>query len=49
MAKIFIENYQYKHCNINLTDIAKQLNDQGYKTRRGYDFTPTSIKRLLSK
>jgi DNA invertase Pin-like site-specific DNA recombinase len=48
MAKIFIENYQYKNTYLNLTEIAKQLNYQGYKTRKGFDFTPTIVKRLVS-
>lgn len=33
----------------SLTDIASGLNDQGLKTRRGGDWHPTSVKRLISR
>jgi DNA invertase Pin-like site-specific DNA recombinase len=48
MAKMFIENYRMKHNHINLTEIAKLLNEEGFKTRNGSFFSPTTVKRLLS-
>lgn len=47
-AIIFCENYIFKNEAINLTDMANQLNKEGYKTRYGYDFTPATVKRLIS-
>jgi DNA invertase Pin-like site-specific DNA recombinase len=46
IAQIFIEHYQMKNGFINLTEISRQLNEQGYKTRNGCQFTPAIVKRL---
>ena len=47
MAKMFIEHYNMKNGNINLSDISRQLNDRGFKTRNGCLFTPSIVKRLV--
>jgi hypothetical protein len=31
----------------NLSDISRQLNERGYKTRKGCIFTPSIVKRLV--
>jgi hypothetical protein len=47
MAKMFIEHYQMKYGNINLSDISRQLNESGFKTRNGCLFSPGIVKRLV--
>jgi DNA invertase Pin-like site-specific DNA recombinase len=47
MAKTFIEHYQMKNGYTNLSDISRQLNERGYKTRKGCQFTPSIVKRLI--
>jgi DNA invertase Pin-like site-specific DNA recombinase len=47
MAKMFIEHYNMKNGNINLSDISRQLNERGFKTRNGCLFTPSIVKRLV--
>jgi DNA invertase Pin-like site-specific DNA recombinase len=46
-AKLFIEHFQLKNGYMNLTEVTKQLNEQGYKTRRGCAFNPATVKRLM--
>ena len=48
MAKIFIEHFQMKYGYINYTAIAKELNINGYKTRNGFDFNPSTVNRLYN-
>ena len=47
-AKTFVEHFQMKNGYLNLTEVSKLLNENGYKTRRGCLFTPTIVKRLIS-
>ena len=47
MAKTFIEHFQMKNGFINLTEISKQLNQNGYRTRRGCLYSPGIVKRLV--
>lgn len=46
MAKMFIEHFRMKYGYINYTAIAKELNINGYKTRNGNYYNPTTVKRL---
>ena len=46
-AKTFIEHFQMKHGYINLSELSRQLNDNGYKTRNGCLFCAGTVKRLL--
>lgn len=46
-ARTFIEHFQMKNGYLNLTEIAKLLNQNGYKTRRGCNFSPEIVKRLI--
>ena len=46
MAKMFIEHFQMKYGYINYTAIAKELNINGYKTRKGNYYNPTTVRRL---
>lgn len=47
-ARTFIEHFQMKYGYINLSEISNELNNNGYKTRKGCLFTPITVKRLLS-
>jgi DNA invertase Pin-like site-specific DNA recombinase len=46
MARLFIEHFQMKYGYINYTHISNELNLNGYKTRKGCDFTPAIVRRL---
>ena len=46
-AKMFIEHFQMKHGYINLSEISRQLNENGYRTRNGCLFSSGIVKRLL--
>jgi DNA invertase Pin-like site-specific DNA recombinase len=46
-AKTFIEHFQMKNGYTSLTEISKQLNLNGYKTRRGCNFSPEIVSRLI--
>ncbi len=48
-AKTFIEHFQMKNGYINLTEISKALNNNGYKTRNGCLYSPGTVSRLLEK
>jgi hypothetical protein len=39
-AKTFIEHFQMKNGFINLSEVSRQLNDNGYGTRRGVYVLP---------
>jgi DNA invertase Pin-like site-specific DNA recombinase len=45
-ARMFIEHFQMKHGYINYTHISNELNQSGFKTRKGCEFTPTIVRRL---
>ena len=46
-AKTFIEHFQMKNGYIHLSEMSRQLNHNGYKTRNGCLFTAATVKRLL--
>jgi DNA invertase Pin-like site-specific DNA recombinase len=46
-AITYIEHFQMKHGYINYTEISKELNYSGYKTRNGCLFTPSIVRRLV--
>jgi DNA invertase Pin-like site-specific DNA recombinase len=46
-AKTFIEHFQMKNGYINLTEVSKELNKNGYKTRYGCDYTAGTVRRLM--
>ena len=46
-ARMFIENFQMKNGHSALTEISRQLNLNGYKTRHGCLFTPEGVRRLI--
>ena len=46
MAKMFIEQFQMKYGYINYTKVSKELNINGYKTRNGKLFSPSTVRRL---
>jgi DNA invertase Pin-like site-specific DNA recombinase len=46
MAKMFIEHFQMKYGYINYTKVSKELNINGYKTRNGKLFSPSTVRRL---
>jgi len=48
-AKTFIEHFQMKNGYINLSEISKALNNNGYKTRKGCLYSPGTVSRLLEK
>ena len=45
-AITFIEHFQMKHGYINYSEMAKELNEKGYKTRNGCLFSAGTVKRL---
>jgi hypothetical protein len=46
-AITFIEDFQMKNGYINCSEIARELNSNSYKTRRGNEFSSGTVKRLL--
>jgi DNA invertase Pin-like site-specific DNA recombinase len=46
-AKTFIEHFQMKNGYTSLTEISRELNLNGYKTRNGCSFRPEIVRRLL--
>jgi DNA invertase Pin-like site-specific DNA recombinase len=49
LARTFIEHFQMKNGYTSLTEISKQLNSNGYKTRFGCLFTPETVRRLVKQ
>lgn len=47
LAKTFIELFKMKNGYTSLTEISKELNLNGYRTRRGCSFSPEIVKRLI--
>ena len=47
MARMFIEHFQMKNGYINYTKISNELNINGYKTRMGFNFSPSIVRRLV--
>jgi DNA invertase Pin-like site-specific DNA recombinase len=48
MARLFIEHFQMKNGYTSLSEISRELNLNGYKTRRGCSFSPEIVKRLIN-
>jgi hypothetical protein len=46
-ARMFIEHFQMKNGYLNYSEISRQLNEKGYKTRRGFDYSPSIVRRLF--
>lgn len=47
-AHLFIKDFISKNGGINFTEISRELNNNGYRTRRGYRFTATTVRRLIN-
>ena len=47
LARTFIEHFQMKNGYTSLTEISRELNINGYRTRRGCSFSPEIVKRLI--
>ena len=47
MARTFIEHFQMKNGYINLAELSRQLNQNGYRTRKGCMFSPGIVRRLV--
>lgn len=47
-ARMFIEHFIMKNGFINYSIISKKLNENGYKTRKGCFFNPSTVKRLIN-
>jgi len=47
MARVFIEHFQMKNGYLNYSEISKQLNFNGYRTRNGCQFSPGIVRRLV--
>lgn len=45
-AITYIEHFQMKYGYINYTEISKELNAKGYKTRNGCMFSAGTVRRL---
>jgi hypothetical protein len=45
-CKNFIENFIKINGKINYTHISNSLNEQGYKTRKGSIYTPSTVRRI---
>jgi hypothetical protein len=48
-AKTFIEHFQMKNGYLNLSEVSRLLHENGYKTRNGSLFSPTTAKRLVNQ
>lgn len=49
LAKTYIEHFQMKNGYTSLTEISKELNLNGYRTRRGCSFSPEIVRRLIAQ
>jgi DNA invertase Pin-like site-specific DNA recombinase len=46
-AKTFTEHFQMKNGYLNLSEVSRLLNENGYKTRNGCQYSPATVRRLL--
>jgi len=46
-AITYIEHFQMKYGQVNYSEISRQLNQNGYKTRNGCSFCPGIVRRLV--
>ena len=49
LAKTFIEHFQMKNGYMNLTEVSKLLNENGYRTRKGCLFSAGIVRRLCNQ
>jgi DNA invertase Pin-like site-specific DNA recombinase len=49
LAKTFIEHFQMKNGYMNLTEVSKLLNENGYRTRKGCSFSAGIVKRIIDR
>jgi DNA invertase Pin-like site-specific DNA recombinase len=47
-AKTFTEHFQMKNGYLNLSEVSRLLNENGYKTRNGCLFSPGIVRRLTN-
>jgi DNA invertase Pin-like site-specific DNA recombinase len=47
-ARTFIEHFQMKNGYLNLSEVSRLLNENGYKTRNGCNYSPAIVKRLVN-
>jgi DNA invertase Pin-like site-specific DNA recombinase len=47
-AKTFVELFQMKFGYINLSKLSRELNENGYRTRKGCLFSAGTVRRLIS-
>ena len=47
-AKTFTEHFQMKNGYLNLSEVSRLLNENGYKTRKGCLFSPGIVRRLTN-
>lgn len=47
-AKTFTEHFQMKNGYLNLSEVSRLLNENGYKTRKGCLFSPGIVRRLAN-
>ena len=45
-AKTFTEHFQMKNGYLNLSEVSRLLNENGYKTRNGCQYSPATVRRL---
>jgi len=48
-ARIFIEHFHLKNGYLNFSEISRQLNERGFKTRNGYNFNPATVRRITKE
>ena len=48
-AKTFTEHFQMKNGYLNLSEVSRLLNENGYKTRNGCQYSPATVRRLITK
>ena len=46
-AKTFTEHFQMKNGYLNLSEVSRLLNENGYKTRNGCQYSPATVRRLV--
>ena len=46
-ARTFTEHFQMKKGYLNLSEVSRLLNENGYRTRKGCQYTPATVRRLV--
>jgi hypothetical protein len=47
-AKTYIDHYHLKNGKMNFSKVAVELNQNGYRARKGSLFTPMTVKKLFT-